>query len=215
MAKLTETFICLVTKTLPSDMACHVLTEMSPGGSLMNTTSETSMERKYASRYCCQSTHVYIMYNLINCNIFLLRSVLSIWLLTNTVSRWTFSKNAELGTLGARGDSRAHHRVPYISSVSAPAVMLRKQAARKPLVPGVWTRLKRRWSSVQCGQLSSRQPKSAEIERGVANITRLLEVKLLTKLSCNASGNSSSPRPIPGNRGAFADVVSPGGRVGH
>ena len=27
-------------------MACHVLTEMSPGGSLMNTTSETSMQRK-------------------------------------------------------------------------------------------------------------------------------------------------------------------------
>lgn len=38
-----------VTKALPSDMACHVLTEMSPGGSLMTTTSETSMQRKCES----------------------------------------------------------------------------------------------------------------------------------------------------------------------
>ena len=41
-----ELFIVTV-QTLPSDMACHVLTEMSPGGSLMSTTSETSMQRKY------------------------------------------------------------------------------------------------------------------------------------------------------------------------
>jgi len=34
---------------LPSDMACHVLTEMSPGGSLMNTTSETSMQHLVSS----------------------------------------------------------------------------------------------------------------------------------------------------------------------
>ncbi|CAH3152099.1 unnamed protein product [Porites evermanni] len=35
---------------LPSDMACHVLTEMSPGGSLMNTTSETSMQHLVPSK---------------------------------------------------------------------------------------------------------------------------------------------------------------------
>lgn len=35
--------------TLPSGMACHVLTEMSPGGSLMSTTSETSMQHLVSS----------------------------------------------------------------------------------------------------------------------------------------------------------------------
>ena len=40
-----------ITKALTSDMACHVLTEMSPGGSLMTTTSETSMQRK-CRRFC-------------------------------------------------------------------------------------------------------------------------------------------------------------------
>jgi len=35
--------------TLTSDMACHVLTEMSPGGSLMTTTSETSMQHLVSS----------------------------------------------------------------------------------------------------------------------------------------------------------------------
>ncbi|XP_068717485.1 general transcription factor IIH subunit 1-like [Montipora capricornis] len=34
---------------LPSDMACHVLTEMSPGGSLMTTTSETNMQHLVSS----------------------------------------------------------------------------------------------------------------------------------------------------------------------
>ncbi|KAJ7391064.1 General transcription factor IIH subunit 1 [Desmophyllum pertusum] len=34
---------------LPSDMACHVLSEMSPGGSLMSTTSETSMQHLVSS----------------------------------------------------------------------------------------------------------------------------------------------------------------------
>ncbi|XP_074637920.1 general transcription factor IIH subunit 1-like [Acropora palmata] len=34
---------------LPSAMACHVLTEMSPGGSLMSTTSETSMQHLVSS----------------------------------------------------------------------------------------------------------------------------------------------------------------------
>lgn len=43
---LTLSLLFCVTKALTSDMACHVLTEMSPGGSLMSTTSETSMQRK-------------------------------------------------------------------------------------------------------------------------------------------------------------------------
>lgn len=36
-------------EALPSAMACHVLTEMSPGGSLMSTTSETSMQHLVSS----------------------------------------------------------------------------------------------------------------------------------------------------------------------
>ena len=43
-----EHFFASISKALPSAMACHVLTEMSPGGSLMSTTSETSMQRKYS-----------------------------------------------------------------------------------------------------------------------------------------------------------------------
>ena len=48
---LTLSLLFCVTKALTSDMACHVLTEMSPGGSLMTTTSETSMQRK-CRRFC-------------------------------------------------------------------------------------------------------------------------------------------------------------------
>ncbi|KAJ7369262.1 General transcription factor IIH subunit 1 [Desmophyllum pertusum] len=47
---------------LPSDMACHVLSEMSPGGSLMSTTSETSMQHLVSS-----SLQAEVSYSIIHC----------------------------------------------------------------------------------------------------------------------------------------------------